>query len=139
MGLPGFSVYSACKFGLRGFAEAMRRELGDCGVRVQYLGPRTTRTRFNDGAVEAYNHATGAASDSATAVGQALVRLLEGERAERYIGFPERLVVRVNALAPVVLDPVFAKHRRSLPAPLPCPDETLPPTPTVSHAASGLR
>src|SRR5690606_33588187 len=59
MGLPGFSVYSASKFGLLGFAEALRRELADTTVRVQYLGPRTTRTRFNAPAVTAYNRATG--------------------------------------------------------------------------------
>jgi short-subunit dehydrogenase len=39
----------------------MRRELGDSGVRVQYLGPRSTRTSFNEAAVEAYNRATGTA------------------------------------------------------------------------------
>ena len=48
IGLPGYSVYSASKFGLRGFAEALRRELRDSPVRVQYLGPRSTRTGFND-------------------------------------------------------------------------------------------
>lgn len=115
IGLPGFSVYSASKFGLRGFAEALRRELADTGVRVQYLGPRSTRTDFNDAGVEAYNRATGTAMDRPERVARALLRQLEDERPERFIGFPETLAVRLNGLAAPWLDGAFAKHRRSLP------------------------
>lgn len=117
LGLPGFSVYAASKFGLRGFAEALRRELADTGVRVQYLGPRSTRTDFNDAAVEAYNAATRTAMDDPERVAGALLALLESERAEAFVGFPERLAVRLNGFAPAWLDGAFATHRASLPAP----------------------
>ncbi|QPF73507.1 SDR family oxidoreductase [Roseateles sp. DAIF2] len=116
IGLPGFSVYSASKFGLRGFAEALRRELADGSVRVQYLGPRSTLTDFNSPGVEAYNRATGTAMDRPERVAQALLRQLEDERPERFIGFPETLAVRLNGLAAPWLDGAFAKHRRSLPS-----------------------
>ncbi len=116
IGLPGFSVYSASKFGLRGFAEALRRELGDSNVRIQYLGPRSTRTGFNSADVEAYNRATGAATDAPQSVALALLELLESEAAERYLGFPEKLAVRLNGLAPSLLDGAFDRHRSSLPA-----------------------
>jgi short-subunit dehydrogenase len=115
IGLPGFSVYSAGKFGLRGFAEALRRELGDGPVKVQYLGPRSTRTAFNDADVEAYNRATGTAMDPPERVAAALLRLLEDEAAERYLGFPERFAVRLNGFAAPLLDGAFARHRESLP------------------------
>ena len=115
LGLPGYSVYCASKFGLRGFAEALRRELGDSPVRVQYLGPRSTRTDFNSASVQAYNQATGTASDLPEAVAQALIALLESENAERYLGFPETLAVRLNGLAPHLMDGAFRKHRLSLP------------------------
>jgi short-subunit dehydrogenase len=116
LGLPGFSAYSASKFGLRGFAEALRRELGDSRVRVQYLGPRSTHTAFNDAAVESYNRATGTAMDDPRVVADALLRLLHDDRcAERFLGWPEKLAVRLNALAPSWLDGAFARHRRSLP------------------------
>ena len=117
IGLPGFSVYSASKFGLRGFAEALRRELADSGVGVQYLGPRSTRTEFNSPGVEEYNRATGTTMDRPERVAQALLRQLEDEQPERFIGFPETLAVRLNGLAAPWLDGAFAKHRRSLPIP----------------------
>jgi short-subunit dehydrogenase len=116
IGLPGYSAYSASKFGLRGFAEALRRELADSPVRVQYLGPRSTRTGFNNSAVETYNRATGTAMDSPTQVARALVRMLESGRAESFMGFPETLAVRINGIVPAWLDKAFARHRRSLPA-----------------------
>ncbi|MDR7093598.1 SDR family oxidoreductase [Hydrogenophaga laconesensis] len=115
IGLPGYSVYSASKFGLRGFSQALRRELHDTTVRVQYLGPRGTRTAFNSSEVNDYNRATGSATDPPKAVAQALLQLLEAETAERFLGFPEKLAVRLNGLAPTLLDGAFDKHRASLP------------------------
>lgn len=114
IGLPGYTLYCASKFGLRGFAEALRRELAGTPVRVQYLGPRTTHTDFNDRQVQAYNRATGAAVDQPGAVAAAMVRLLQDEAAERFLGFPEKLAVRINGLAPAWLDGSFRRHSRSL-------------------------
>ncbi len=114
IGLPGYTLYSASKFGLRGFAEALRRELAATPVRVQYLGPRTTRTAFNDRHVQAYNRATGAAVDEPADVAAAIVRLLQDEAAECFLGFPEKLAVRINGLAPTWLDGSFRRHSRSL-------------------------
>lgn len=126
IGLPGYSVYSASKFGLRGFAEALRRELAGSTVRVQYLGPRSTRTAFNDAAAEAYAEATGAASDSAGQVAAALLRMLEDEAAERFLGFPEKLGVRLNGLAPAAMDGSFRRHGRTLATLMPLQERTEP-------------
>jgi short-subunit dehydrogenase len=114
LALPGYSVYSASKFGLRGFAQALRRELAGSTVTVQYLGPRSTHTDFNDERVLAYNRATRTQMDPPERVAQALVEMLRGEAAERFIGFPEALAVRVNGLAPQLLDGAFATHRRQV-------------------------
>jgi short-subunit dehydrogenase len=118
IGLPGYSAYCASKFGLRGFAQALRRELADTTVCVQYLGPRSTKTAFNNEAVQAYNQATGTASDTPVRVAAELLALIMSEAAERFVGYPERWAVRLNGLAPGLLDGSFQKHVRSLP-PLP--------------------
>ena len=114
IGLPGYSVYSASKFGVHGFAQALRRELSGSSVKVQYIGPRSTDTGFNSAAVQAYNRATGTAQDSPEVVAGAIVQMLEDEAVERVLGFPEKLAARLNGLAPEWLDGSFRRHRQSL-------------------------
>jgi short-subunit dehydrogenase len=116
IGLPGFSVYGASKAGIHGFAEALRRELAGGPVRVQTLAPRSTRTGFNSPAVQAYNQATGTASDTPERVAAALLALIESGAAEAHLGWPERLAVRLNGALGSWLDGSFVKHRRSLQA-----------------------
>ena len=55
IGYPGYAVYSATKFAMRGFTEALRRELADTSVHVHYVAPRATRTGINTSAVERMN------------------------------------------------------------------------------------
>jgi short-subunit dehydrogenase len=114
IGVPGFSVYGASKSGLHGFAEALRRELAGGPVQVQILAPRSTRTLLNDAAVMAYNQATGTATDPPQLVAEALCTLIESEAAERFIGFPERLAVRINGLLGAGMDGSFTRHRLCL-------------------------
>jgi short-subunit dehydrogenase len=114
IGLPGFSAYSASKFGLRGFSEALRRELADTSVRVQYLGPRTTRTAFNDRRVEEYNRATDTHSDAPEYVAHIAVRMLVAGTGERFLGLPEGPAGRLNGAFPGLLDGAFERHRATL-------------------------
>ncbi len=46
IGLPYYSVYAATKFGLRGFTEALRREVRPYGIRVVGLYPGPVITEF---------------------------------------------------------------------------------------------
>jgi len=111
IGLPGFAAYSAGKFGLRGAAEALRREWGDGPVRIHHIAPRAVRTAFNSGPVETYNQATGTASDPPEAVAQAVCAALGEPSGERFLGFPERFAAPLNGWLPGLLDGAFAKHR----------------------------
>jgi short-subunit dehydrogenase len=100
IGHPGFTAYCATKFGLRGFTEALQRELADSPVRVSYLAPRATHTDLNSDAVTALNQALGNATDAPERVAAELLRVLGEKRRQRYMGWPEGLFVRLNGLFP---------------------------------------
>jgi short-subunit dehydrogenase len=114
LGVPGFAVYGAGKFGLRGFSETLRRELADTPVRVQYLAPRATRTGFNDALADDFNRRTRTAVDAPESVAAAALKLLLSGKAEKYLGVPESIAVRLNSVAPRLLDRAFAPHRAAL-------------------------
>lgn len=114
IGLPGFTVYAAAKAGLHAFSEALRRELAGSTVRVQYLGARATQTAFNSPRVDAFNATTRTKSDPPEVVAAAAIAMLVSGRSERYLGFPEQLLVRINAVLPTLLDFGVKRHRLAL-------------------------
>jgi len=112
LGYPGQAAYCASKFALRGFSEALRRELADGPVRVLHLAPRATRTAMNGAAACALNAELGVAMDEPAEVARALLALLRRPVRERLLGRPEALFARLNQLLPGLLDRVL---RRQLP------------------------
>lgn len=108
---PGCAAYSASKFGLRGFSEALRRELADTGVKVQYLAPRATRTPLNSDAMCQLNAELKVTMDEPETVAKAFLALLDApSRAESRLGFPEKLFTRINQLAPGLVDRSLRKQ-----------------------------
>lgn len=101
---PCFASYSSSKFALRGYAEALRRELAGSGVRVSYVAPRYTRTAFNRDAVARMAEALKMNTDSPEAVARSIVAAIEADAADTYLGWPEKLFVRINALLPRAVD-----------------------------------
>lgn len=104
IGYPGYVTYSATKFALRGFTEALRRELSGSGVSVRYIAPRATQTPINSSAVEQMNRELGVAMDPPERVARALADLLGSERPTAVVGWPEKLFVRINAILPAIVD-----------------------------------
>jgi short-subunit dehydrogenase len=104
LGYPGHAAYCASKFALRGFSEALRRELADSPVRVLYLAPRATRTAMNSAGICALNAELGVAMDEPAAVAKELLALLERPVRERLLGMPERLFARLNQVLPGLVD-----------------------------------
>lgn len=100
---PFFAGYSATKFGLRGFSDALRRELSGAGVGVTYIAPRATRTA----AESAFGALIGPLDmklDTAEAVAsQAWTAILKGKR-ESFPKGPERFFVKVQRLFPSLVD-----------------------------------
>lgn len=101
---PGFAAYSASKFGLRGFSEALTRELADRRVLVQYAAPRATRTPLNSPLVNKLNSRLGNRTDEPDRVAEELCAFIESGKKSLYIGWPEKLFVRVNAICGAVVD-----------------------------------
>jgi len=112
IGHPGHVTYSTTKFALRGFSEALRRELAGTTVKVSYLAPRATRTSMNAASVERMNAELGVAMDAPEVVAEVACSLIEQGGATATIGWPESFFSRVNALLPRLVDNAF---RRQLP------------------------
>ena len=104
LGMPYFSTYTASKFALRGFAEALRREIYGSGVGVSYIGPRSVKTRLNAGAVERMAQATGMSMDEPELVASRIIQVIMKDQNEVHMGFPESLFVKVNSLFPKLID-----------------------------------
>lgn len=122
IGYPGFGAYCASKFGLRGFTESLRRELSDSGLQVSYIAPRATHTDLNSDKIVAMNDALGTAMDKPSLVADEVMQIISTPVAsDTYLGWPEKLFVRINALLPALVDsslrkqlPIirrFAKHK----------------------------
>lgn len=110
IGFPGYTIYSASKFGLRGFTEALRRELLDTSVSVRYFAPRAARTALNTDNVSKMNAELGTAMDKPEDVAAAFVSFLKGKKAFYYLGWPEKLFVRINGLLPGLVDKSIFKQ-----------------------------
>jgi len=110
IGFPHFAAYSASKFALRGFSEALRRELRDTGIGVTYAAPRTTRTAINPDLLYELSATGGTAVDEPDDVAALIVDAIAAGRDELYIGWPEKLAVRLNALLPRLIGRAIAKQ-----------------------------
>ncbi|WDE14538.1 SDR family oxidoreductase [Thalassomonas haliotis] len=109
IGYPYYAGYCASKFGLRGFSEALQRELTDSRHQVLYFAPRATDTNINSNAVKQMNRALGSKTDSPQEVAYALVKQLQQGKKRVVIGWPEKLFARLNGCWPEVVDNALAK------------------------------
>ena len=110
IGFAGYTSYCASKFALRGFSEALGRELSDTGVRIMYLAPRAVETEMNPPQVVAMNAELGNSTDAPATVAAELLEMLGKNQLRRYIGWPEKFFIRLNGLFPGLVDSALAKQ-----------------------------
>ena len=110
IGYPGYSIYSASKFAVRGFSEVLGRELSDSNVSVGCFLPRATRTKINSSKVVELNEKLKVSMDSPEIVAQALVRFLAGKKKLEAVGWPEILLVRLNSMFPALIGSAIEKQ-----------------------------
>lgn len=109
IGHPGFATYCASKAAMKMFSEALARELADTAVTVGYIAPRATNTPLNTDRIIMLNHALGNATDMPEQVAEAIFALVNSKARVRYLGWPEALFVRINAVLPGVVHNALAK------------------------------
>jgi NAD(P)-dependent dehydrogenase (short-subunit alcohol dehydrogenase family) len=108
IGFPLFAAYSASKFALRGFSQALRRELAGTGVGVTYVSPRAVKTPLNPPVIHAMAERGLMHMDAPGPVAQAIVRAIERDRREAYLGMPEGIFARINGVMPGLVDRALA-------------------------------
>lgn len=109
IGYPGFSVYTAAKFAVRGFSEAMRRELADTNIKISYIAPRATKTTMNSDAVFEMNEALSVGMDDPGWVAEQVIQTLISKEKNVYLGWPEKLFVKINHILPSIVDKALLK------------------------------
>lgn len=99
-----FATYSSAKAGLRGFSQALRRELVGSGIDVTYAAPRAVRTPLNSPEVMAFAKLTHMNMDEPLEIADRIVAAMRARKREVYFGFPEAVFVPINAVFPDLVD-----------------------------------
>lgn len=111
IGFPYFALYSASKFALRGWSDALRRELAPRGIAVTYLAPRATRTDAAQG-FDALIGPMAMTLDSPDAVAAHAWRAITARRREQMPASRERLFVALQRLRPGLIDRALMRLAR---------------------------
>jgi short-subunit dehydrogenase len=140
-GIPARSEYSASKFAVQGFSEALRAEMARFGIDVLVVCPGLTQTNFSKNMLEQrarlqLDHMRGM---TAEAVAEATLRAIERGKNEVCLTFQGRLIALVSRFFPRLADRIAARRVRALfkdeiearkhpPEPLPPPQRPAPPS-----------
>jgi short-subunit dehydrogenase len=115
-GIPARSEYSATKFAVQGFSEALRAELAKDNVDVIVVSPGLTQTNFSHNMIEQkarlqMDHLRGMTSEEAA---RQTLRALARGRDETVLTWQGRLLVWVSRFLPRLADRIARRKVRSL-------------------------
>ncbi len=111
-GSPHKSEYSASKFALHGFSQAVRPELARLGIDVLVVAAGPTETEHFDVLLEGTAELPwgNPPRQPAEAVARTIVRAIERGRRDVVTGWRSRLLLLANRLFPGVVDRVMARY-----------------------------
>lgn len=109
---PYFTVYSATKFGLRGFSDGLRRELAAQGVAVTHIAPRATQTAAKD-EFDAFIEPFGMKLDNADWIAHRAWNAIDRGKRSLLPSFSERFFVLLQNHAPKLIDRALGKQAAS--------------------------
>ena len=112
LGFPYYATYCASKFAVHGFSQALRRELVDTDISVTYVAPRAVNTALNDATTLAMLAKTGGNLDEPEKVAAIIVKAIEQEKQEVFIGQPESFFAWLNGVAPKIVNAGLKKQAR---------------------------
>jgi short-subunit dehydrogenase len=115
-GIPARSEYSASKFAVQGFSEALRAELAKDGIDVLLVCPGLTQTNFSQNMIEQkarlqLDHLRGMTAEQ---VALATLRSIERGRNEVVLTLQGKLIALVSRLFPRLADRLAARRVRAL-------------------------
>ena len=115
-GIPARSEYSASKFAVQGFSEALRAELAKDGVDVLVVCPGLTQTNFSQNMIEQkalvkLDHLRGMSPDEVAAQ---TIKAIENGYNETCLTLKGKLMVLVSRFFPWIADIVVRKKVRGL-------------------------
>jgi short-subunit dehydrogenase len=115
-GIPARSEYSASKFAVQGFSEALRAEVAKDGIDVLVICPGLTQTNFSQNMLEQkalvqLDHLRGMTAEQVAA---ATLRAIERGRHEVCLTFQGKLIVFVSRFFPRLADRIAARRVREL-------------------------
>ncbi len=142
---PTFSIYAASKFGMRGFTDSLRREVGVYGIKVSAIYPGGVWTEFSSHTGGSRKTRIGTPSLlklEASQVAEAVLGLARHPRRSVVIPWPMQIGVWLAALFPGLSDwiigQVFVRRERGLPARLSLPPVSKPALAVMLTTLAGL-
>jgi len=111
-GVPNRSEYSASKFAVQGFSEAIRAEFSRLGIDVLVVNPGPTATEFFDREIERTTDAKWPKHTMADVddVARQVVRAIRAGRHEIIPYFWGRVLCLLNRLSPRLVDRLMARY-----------------------------
>lgn len=110
--LPHLTGYVAAKSGLKGFNDALRRELGGTNITLTHIVPRAVQTPMNAGVKAEVNRRTKVNYDEPAAVAGRIFKAIEKKESEVRFGWPEKFFAFLNANIPLIIDQGLQKNRK---------------------------